>query len=91
MLDVLQHEAKHNSERVFAVLCCGNTVSEELQEITFGQIGNAVTHLVERLQTQWKNSPRAPWETLAYIGCTDLRYNIFFYAAVACGFKVSQA
>lgn len=90
--NILKEEADANPERVFAVYT--NSDSDDLTkdsfvEVTFRQIKQAVDHVANWLQSTFDHDEKlAQHETLAFIGIPDLRYNIFFYAALQCRCKV---
>ena len=85
---VLDDEAQANPQRVFAALARSNDLSQGFQDVVFQQVANAVNLVAYRLQAVFGSKPDHEFETLTYIGLPDLRYNIVFYAAVKCGYKV---
>ncbi len=85
---VLDDEAQANPQRVFATLARSNDLSQGLQDVLFEQVANAVKFIAHRLQTLFGSKLDYEFETLTYLGLPDLRYNIIFYAAVKCGYKV---
>ena len=85
---VLDDEAQANPQRVFAALTRSNDLSQGFQDVVFQQVANAVNFIAYRLQTVFGSKPDHEFETLTYIGIPDLRYNIVFYAAMKCGYKV---
>lgn len=84
---VLDDICKHTPSRVFATIC-ENNVGLSLLDVTFGQIGNAVSYMAWWLLR--KLPPKKPFETLAYVGISDLRYTILFLAAVKCRYTVCK-
>ncbi|KUJ17080.1 putative NRPS-like enzyme [Mollisia scopiformis] len=75
MPTILHDEAKHNPQRTFAVVAKSDNLEEGFYQVTFEQVARAVNHPLRHT-------------TLSYIGVPDLRYNILFYAAVQCPYKV---
>ena len=85
---VLDDEAISNPERPFAAIPRSEDLAHGFRDVTFGQVANAVNHIAFRLQTNL-GPLKHDFETLTYVGIPDLRYNLVFYAAVKCGYKVS--
>lgn len=85
---VLDDEAALNPQRVFAIVPRSDDLSQGFIDVTFAQMANAVNYLADRLQALFGPNPRYHFETLTYIGISDLRYNVVFYAAVKAGYKV---
>ncbi|KAE9367390.1 putative NRPS-like enzyme [Stipitochalara longipes BDJ] len=89
MPTILHDEAKHNPQRTFAVVTRSDNLEDGFIEVTFEQVARAVNHVSHWLQARFENGDKPPRHTtLSYIGVPDLRYNILFYAAVQCGYKV---
>lgn len=86
---VLDDTAEAYPQRVFAAIAKTSDVSDGFQDVEFQQIANAVNHVAHRLQAVFGSKLEYKFETMTYIGPPDLRYNIVFYAAVKCGYKVS--
>ncbi|KAG6991078.1 hypothetical protein G7Y79_00057g090600 [Physcia stellaris] len=85
---VLDDEAALNPERVFAIVPRSDDLSQGFNDVAFAQMANAVNYLAGRLQALFGPKPEHHFETLTYIGISDLRYNVVFYAAVKAGYKV---
>lgn len=85
---VLDDEAQANPEKVFAAIARSNDLSQGFQDITFRQAANAVNYLAHKLRATFGSNPDYEYETVTYIGPSDLRYSLIFYAAVKSGFKV---
>ncbi|TAQ86650.1 hypothetical protein B7494_g5036 [Chlorociboria aeruginascens] len=89
MPTVLRSEAKHNPTRVFALAAKSDNVDDGFREVTFQQVAQATNYTSHWLQKRFENGNKPPkLVTLAYIGVPDLRYNILFYAAAQCRYKV---
>lgn len=85
---VLDDEAQVNPHRVFAAISRSNDLSDGFRDVYFAEMANAVNYMAHRLQTMFGSTLDREFETLTYIGSPDLRYNIVFYAAIKCGYKV---
>ena len=85
---VLDDEAQTYPERLFAAFATSNNVCQGFRDVTFSQMAHAVDFMAHRLQSTFGSILKHDFETLTYIGVPDLRYNIVFYAAVKCGYKV---
>jgi acyl-CoA synthetase (AMP-forming)/AMP-acid ligase II len=89
MPTILQYEAEHNPERTFAIAAKSDNIEGGFHEVTFHQVTQAVNHVSLWLQARFESGNKSVHQTtLAYIGPPDLRYNILFYAAVQCRYKV---
>ena len=86
----LDDEALANPQRTFASYARSNDLSQGFQDVEFQHMANAVNHLAFWLRSLFGPKPDHQFETLTYIGVPDLRYNIVFYAAVKCGYKVNS-
>ncbi|KAL8702786.1 MAG: hypothetical protein Q9201_004041 [Fulgogasparrea decipioides] len=85
---VLDQVAKVNPHKVFAAFAVSDDVSQGFRDVTFDEMAQAVDSMAYSLQSTFGCSPANRFETLTFIGLPDLRYNIVFYAAVKCGYKV---
>ena len=72
--------------RVYASVPVSSDLSEGFRDVTFREVAAATNSLARRITAQIGRSET--FETIAYIGSADLRYAIFFLAAVKCGYKV---
>ncbi|KAH6675144.1 putative NRPS-like enzyme [Halenospora varia] len=89
MPTILRDEAKRNPQRTFAIAAISNTVEDGFRQITFEEVARAVNYVSMWLQSRFEDGDPPPRHaTIAYIGVPDLRYNIFFYGAVQCRYKV---
>jgi hypothetical protein len=93
MPTVLHAEAERNPQRPFAIVAKSENIEDGFQEVTFQQVSRAVNHVSLWLQGQFEENGSKPprHATITYIGVPDLRYNIIFYAAVQCRYKVQLA
>ncbi|KAH8665697.1 putative NRPS-like enzyme [Tricladium varicosporioides] len=89
MPTILRDEARQNPQRTFAIAAISNTVEDGFRQITFEEIARAVNYVSMWLQSLFEDdNPPPQHATIAYIGVPDLRYNIFFYGALQCRYKV---
>ena len=79
--------AASTPDRIFASISRTQEVSDGFDNITFGSLAHAVNHTAHKLRKSHGIS--SDLETLTFFGVTDIRYTIFFLAAVKCGYKVS--
>jgi acyl-CoA synthetase (AMP-forming)/AMP-acid ligase II len=89
MPTILHFEAEHNPHRTFAIAAKSDNIEDGFHEVTFQQVAQAVNHVSHWLQARFESGNKPVHQTtLTYIGPPDLRYNILFYAAVQCRYKV---
>ena len=88
---ILDHEAHTTPDRIFATIPKGADLQDGFVDVAVAQIATAVNFVAYELLSEYGPSSPKNYETLTYIGVPDLRYNIVFYAAVKCGFKVSSS
>jgi hypothetical protein len=89
MPTTLHCEAKPNPQRTFAIATKSDNIEDGFHEVSFQQVAQAVNHVSHWLQARFESSNKPVHQTtLAYIRPPDLRYNIIFYAAVQCRYKV---
>ena len=82
---ILDHIGTNTPNRIFASVPRTHDIGDGFRDITFGEILRAVDALATWLSKTFGVSE--DFETLAYTGVADLRYTIFFYAVVKCGYK----
>lgn len=61
-------------------------VNDGFKTVTFSDIATATNHLAGWIHENL--GPSSSFETLAFMGLTDIRYVIAFLAGVKCGYKV---
>lgn len=86
LLEALHKQAVEEPERIYASCAISADIEEGFRDITVRQILSAIDAFAWWLQGGWGRSES--FDTIAYVGPSDLRYAIFFYAAIKCGFKV---
>ena len=85
---VVDELAHSDPQRVYATLPLSSDLTKGFQDVTMRQVSQAVNRCAYWLENTIGRS--TVFETLSYMGLTDLRYAIVFLAAVKCGFKVSS-
>ena len=83
---VLDELGSKYPDRIYASIPRTDDLTQGFQDITHGQVLRAVDGLALWLSQRIGLSHC--FDTLSYAGIGDLRYVIFFYAAVKCGYKV---
>ena len=89
--NVLEEQSQTNPDKVFAAIARSDALYEGFRDVTFSEVAQAVNFLAYMLQSAFGPTLKYDFETLTYIGVPDLRYNIVFYAAVKCRYKVWMA
>lgn len=83
---VLRELAATNPDRLYAAIPKNSSVEDGFVDITVGDLSRCVDLMAHWLSDRFGPSDR--FETLCYIGISDLRGVIVFLAAVLCGYKV---
>lgn len=86
LLETLQKQAQNEPERIYASYALSPDLSDGFRDVTVGELLRAVDAFAWWLHNGWGRSE--DFGTVAYIGPSDLRYAIFFFAAIKCGYKV---
>ncbi|KAI9702667.1 MAG: putative NRPS-like protein biosynthetic cluster [Bogoriella megaspora] len=84
--DVLDRIGTATPDRIYASVPRSHDMRDGFRDLSCGQILRAVDSLA--LWILERHGKSEIFETLAYVGISDLRYAIVFFAAVKCGFKV---
>ena len=85
---VVDDLAQHDPKRVYATFPISSDFSQGLRDVTMLELAQAVNKFAYWLEGAIGRS--TVFETLAYMGPSDIRYAIVFLAAVKCGYKVSM-
>ncbi|TVY78270.1 Non-canonical non-ribosomal peptide synthetase FUB8 [Lachnellula suecica] len=89
MPSILRNEAEINPKRKFAIIARSDNIEDGFVEVTFEQITRAVNFVSHWLRAKFEDGRDPPrHSTITYVGVPDLRYNILFYAALQCRYKV---
>ena len=86
---VVDELARSNPNRVYATLSLSSDLTQGFCNVTMLQVSQAVNRCAYWLEHTVGRS--TVFETLSYIGLSDLRYAIVFLAAVKCGYKVRRS
>lgn len=87
LVTTLEEKSRSQPEQAFCLLPRSANLQDGFYEVTYKQIQMSVDYTTQWLQNNL--GPFSPNETIAYMGLPDLRYNIFFYAAIKLHLKVS--
>ena len=85
---ILSFESQSNPNRVFALSTKSSTVEDGFHEITFEQVGRASSYVAQWLSDHFRLEAGSQG-TIAYLGVSDLRYNVMFYGTLQLRSKVS--
>ena len=88
MPKILDDEAQTNPHRVFAATANSTDLTQSFQDVSFAEMAKAVNFIAHQIQAEFRVEPEHQFPTLTYPGVPDLRYNVVFYAAIKCGYKV---
>lgn len=80
--------ARSNPKRIYASFPLSTDFSNGFRDVTMFELANAVNKFAYWLEQNIGAS--TVFETLAYMGPSDLRYAIVFLATVKCGYKVGD-
>lgn len=82
----LDELARKHPSRLYAAIPRSGTISDGFRDITVADIVRCVDFMAHWIEEKIGRS--TSFETITYIGISDLRGPIFFLAAVKCGYKV---
>jgi hypothetical protein len=85
---VVDELARLNPSRVYATIPLSSDISQGFRDVTMLEVAHGVNHFASWLENSFGRS--SSFDTLCYIGVSDLRYAIVFLGAVKCGYKVSR-
>lgn len=85
---VVDELARLDPSRVYATIPLSSDISQGFRDVTMLEVAHGVNHFASWLENSFGRS--SSFETLCYIGVSDLRYAIVFLGAVKCGYKVSR-
>ena len=85
---VVDKLSRTDPKRVYATFPLSSDLSRGFRDVTMREIAKAINKLAWWIRMKLGRS--TVFETIAYIGPSDLRYAIVFLAAVKCGYKVSE-
>ena len=85
---VVDELARSCPERIYASIPLSSDPLHGFQDVTILELAQAVSRFAWLLDEKLGKS--TTFETLAYVGPSDLRYVVVFLAAVKCGYRVSR-
>jgi hypothetical protein len=83
---VVDYHASKTPNRIYGSYAIASDISQGFRNVTMKEMASAVNCLAWWVKDNIGTSKS--FETLAYMGITDLRYPIMCLAAIKCGFKV---
>jgi acyl-coenzyme A synthetase/AMP-(fatty) acid ligase len=86
LLPLLERIAQIDPERIYASIPKTNYLKDGYREVTYRELACAVNRAAGWLEDTYGRS--STFETLAYMGPSDIRYFIFVLAASYVGYKV---
>lgn len=86
---IVDAQAQFNPLRVWASYARSSDLSKGFRDINFKELAQAVNNVAWYIDSEVGRS--ACFQTVAFIGVSDIRYAVFFLAAVKCGYKVRQS
>ena len=86
---VVDELSRSDPTRVYATFPLSSDLSHGFRDVTMLEVAQSINKLAWWIEMNLGRS--TVFETIAYIGPSDLRYAIVFLAAVKCGYKVSEA
>lgn len=86
LAQTVDHVAKTDPSKRFAVIPRGPEVSDGFQDLSMGEFAKAVNFMCWWIESTI--GPAQSRETLAYLGSNDVRYGIFILACQKTGYQV---
>ena len=86
MPTVVDKIAKEQPELPYAFVPLTSKIRDGFRPVTFAELSNATNACASWIDNTIGSS--STFETVAYLGLSDLRYVTAFLAAVKCGYKV---
>lgn len=83
---VVDYHASKTPNRIYGSYAITHDISQGFRNVTMKEMASAVNGLAWWIHDSIGTSKS--FETLAYMGITDLRYPMMCLAAIKCGFKV---
>ena len=83
---IIDAYAEHEPDRIWGTQARSDDISEGFSNITFKQLAQCVDALAWFIHERIGRS--STFEAISYIGSADLRYCMFAWAAVKCGYQV---
>lgn len=81
--------ARQNPDRIYATITnSSHDIEHGFRDVTIKQFTNAVNYASWDIESRFGKSEDGVFEVIAYIGTPDIRYSIYFYAAIKTGHQV---
>ena len=84
---VVDAHAKFDPERVWASIARSTDLSQGFWDVKFRELARAVNNLAWYIDD--RIGPGKDFETIGLVGVFDIRYALFLFASIKCGYKVS--
>lgn len=84
---VADQHAAEDPHRIYASVARTANIADGFRDVTILELTNAVNFMAWWLEERFGRSDT--FATIAYMGVSDIRYNVVFLAVVKCGYKVS--
>ncbi|KAK5020888.1 hypothetical protein LTR60_000194 [Cryomyces antarcticus] len=78
--------AVEDPHKIYASVAKTSNIADGFRDVTILELTNAVNFMAWWLEEHFGRSDT--FETIAYMGVSDIRYNVVFLAAVKCGYKL---
>ncbi|KAK5147071.1 hypothetical protein LTR04_000921 [Oleoguttula sp. CCFEE 6159] len=78
--------AVEDPHKIYASVAKTSNIADGFRDVTILELTNAVNFMAWWLEEHFGRSDT--FETIAYMGISDIRYNVVFLAAVKCGYKL---
>lgn len=84
--ELVDRHFEKNPARIWATVAKTSSLSDGFRDITMAELGRAVNAMAWHIERTVGRSDY--FETIAFQGASDVRYAIFWLAAVKCGYKL---
>jgi hypothetical protein len=81
--------ARTNPQKVHASIAVSADLSDGFRDVTISQMVNCANHMAWKTLELFGKS--TSFETVSYLGISDLRYSIMVIAMMKCGYKVGSS
>lgn len=83
---VAEELARTNPDKVHASIAISADLSQGFRDVTISQMVNGADHMAWKVDQLF--GPSDSFETISYLGISDLRYSIMVLASIKTGYKV---
>ena len=81
--------ARQTPDRIYATITnSSHDIEGGFRDVTIKQFTNAVNYAAWQIKQLFGESKAGVFDVIAYIGAPDIRYSIYFYAAIKTGHQV---